>query len=134
MPESSDEQTLKGCSSDDKTATSLTAIPQTAQKPKATERISAVKEEYYDSTTTVIKHYQKEAPRRLRFEGSNNDGDHESLHKKSRSCSPKKPPWKLELDERVSSSKVLQKKRERYHSQRHTTKHTPTQSHPRYSG
>ena len=68
---------------------------------------------------TAARDYQKEAPRKLRFQALNRNEDYAPVHKVSRSCSPKDSETNpRQNDKDQDKSTALQQKRERYHSQR----------------
>ena len=78
------------------------------------------KDSYLEDETAVVKDYQKEAPRKLRFQALNRNLEYVPVHKVSKSCSPKVSGTNPQLDDNDvnQQSTALKKKRERYHSQR----------------
>ena len=95
------------------------------QRPQGHHK-TYLQEENYNKTSsreekdeTAAKDYHKEAPRKLRFQALNRNGDYAPVHKVSRSCSPKDSETNpRHNDKDQDKSTALQKKRERYHSQR----------------
>ena len=99
------------------------------QRPQDHRHKTYSPETTYNKRTTCVKYaqhaeitsdYQKEGHRKLRFQALNRNGEYTNapVHntKVSKSCSPKDPVDDEDLTQKQSS--VLQKKRERYHSQR----------------
>ena len=99
------------------------------QRPQDHRHKTYSPETTYNKRTTCVKYaqhaeitsdYQKEGHRKLRFQALNRNGEYTNapVHstKVSKSCSPKDPVDDEDLIQKQSS--VLQKKRERYHSQR----------------
>ena len=94
--------------------------PHDSQQTHLTEEVAFHRKSHYTTDReNVAKDYQKEVPRKLRFQPSNqNVAEFASIHKVSRSCSPKNSDLRLDPDEGLSQPVTVQTKRERYQSQR----------------
>ena len=113
MSEAINRTILKGCEGGQDSK-----LPQDSQQRYSPE-VTFHRKSRPSEEETAVKDYQKEVPRKLRFQALNRNVEHAPIHKVSRSCSPKNSEISLELNEEdIRQSNALQKKRERYHSQR----------------